>query len=490
MLDGARIHLEDAYLSKYKLLVEPFQRPAALINLVSPENAAPKQELYIWGRDYDVQVTLTVTNVERPGAFDHSYVLTTRHADDVGDYVAWELPPEIPPGSYRCSVWNAQAAGSNPGYFQVHPPYPTVPYVVAWVNYIHFRSLDGEAGWWSPGDGEELCFDFSASTKRPGHAPRMQRIRWGDNSTAGIRFLANSLTLSPLSSSGTYLVPAEMELPIFVCPQDTMGDALMFAFSGQEYDKATSTTAYGIAGSIAGAAVGAYFGGAAGAKEGFTLGGDVATKLAKELGDSGNDSYGIHTNSFVAPEFGSDFAGYPGGELPFDNNTGSQGRNVQIGYSVAFSDAPRVRNVRVKLDRIDTSHFGFPPAFDKLYVRARVIENAGEQFPDNTEHALKPETARNSAATVEQPYLLLNEHAHDLPMLFVEISLWANVNGYNKLVGRPYTRLFWPSDLLGPIQTHVSRTVHDTVNPPLGHGNADGRYSVVYTITMDRIVPE
>jgi hypothetical protein len=485
-----------------ELLVQLTGR-AALISVVSPEEAVPTGKIVVFGNYYDDIVSMTVATVvpigiRTPRAWASIILahpqLAAHRTPELGDWVEWTIPANMAPGRYWVSIENKNALGSNPGYFTIKAPYPTRAYVVAMMDHLNLPS-DYDTSTFGISDGTgpgELTFNFGASTGNAGLEIARQSITYGENGSNG--FMVNG---------SLNLLPGEIQAPMFALPYDRMGDALMFTFVGQEFDSATDSAAWGIAGGIIGSAAGAFYSGAGGVVSGYQLGSDIARQAAQKLGDSGNDSLGVYTNSFLrGDDFGASLPGYPSVEA-FDNNVNTSGRDIRISYRVLPIDAPLVRRVTVRINSVDTSRVklpvingfnGIPLIYKpKFYVLARAFDGPrGANFPATEKKNLVPVDRVSATAKLDDAGnpLFDNPNSHHMPFVYVELSLWfvAPVPGQNnRMVGRTYSRMLWPWDLIRPDQTHVEIPVVETVAAHAGAGTeSGGTFAVNYTITIDR----
>ena len=465
------------------------KRAAAMISGVAPEEVVPTGKVVVLGTQFDDVVSFNVTRVDNPRLYDHSYLnWPAHHSEEFGDYIEFTTPATLPPGRYWISIYNQNAYGSNPGYFTVKAPYPTKPYIVAMLDYLKLPGdCDTAAVFGGTGPGE-FTFNFGTSTGNAGQEISRQEITFGENGNNG--FLVNG---------SLELFPGQIELPLFSFPRERMGEGLMFSFVGQEFDESSASGAWSIAGGIIGAAAGGFFGGTSGLVSGYKLGSQAAASAAGQLGDSGNDSLGVHTNSFLREDdFGANLPGFPP-PLAFDNNTGSSGRNFQIAYRVLNVDAPQVRRVAVRINSVDTSLVTFPPSANpygvtyrpQFYVLARGFDGPiGANFPASRTMNLIPGDKKSAAARLDDAGYALFENAnqHNIPFVYVELSLWYAMPGavpVNRMVGKTHSRLFWPAELIRADQATVTYTTTDTVIAPPGAGFG-GNYKVNYTITIDR----
>jgi hypothetical protein len=467
--------------------------PSAVLHGVIPSETRPAGRITAWGDGFADQVMVRVTHDLDPGIFDRYFQVKTDHTVEFHDWAVVTLPAETPAGRYRVAVFNPHAWGSNPGYITVKAPYPTRRYLVAQLEGLTIPTdTDNSILPWNGQDEGEMRFDFLTATGRGATAAGQagleiakQHIAYGENDTEGFEV-----------NERVTLVPSELQLPLFSYPYDELGDAVLFMAAGTEFDSTVGKGAWEAIGAVAGAAAGGLFTDTlTGALQGAKIGKEVADAVYDATADKGNQALGVYSTTWARDpwDFGLSAPEYPSSLQPFDPNNGV-GKTIQIAHRSVSVEAPRVNRVEVTVDRIDVpsipSPYG-PPAF---YVLARAFDMVanGEAFPIARHIELSPSSG-GPGAKIQPPQLYLHDTPHDMPFVYVELALWARLTGPNglsagnRMLGRVYSRIHWPQQLLHIDQPSVAIPVSATVAPAQGHGTGfGGAWSVAYTIKVSR----
>jgi hypothetical protein len=401
------------------------------------------------------------------------------------------MPAVAPSGRYLVTVRNTNSLWSNPAFLTVRDARPTTEYILAHLQHIDIPTDHDDINFFESGTEEgEFRFDFATGTGDKDNTPILQKISLGAHPTNGFE-VRDRLRLDP----------KELQLPIFAAPRSKMEDQLLFTFFGREVDGSDGAwVGWQYLGEVAGAGLGGYFGGLDTAVSGYKLGSELGKKLGKALADSGEQSLGVHTQVYSREDdFGMNRAGYPN-VLSFDNNEPeTPGRDINIMYRVRSVDAPRVRRVRVTLDSIDTRKIQRDTAYwstsgpvldplNEIYVFARAFDAPyGGEYPVNRRYSLQPSDSPSRAAVLARnDRVLFNTTVdHDLPFLYIEVSLWARGVNHDRMIARPYSNLWLPEHLLKASENAVTLSRTARVAPSPGHGSK-GEYTFYYTIAIQR----